>query len=264
VRLAGKVSIVTGGGQGIGRAYALRFAEEGSKVAVAEINDVNGERVAKEIEAAGGDAMFVRVDVADEQSTLDMAKAVGDTWGRIDVLMNNAGIFFDLDRRDFTLAYLKKVLDVNMIGPWLCTRAVFPYMKAQGKGKIINQSSGAAWMYAMAGYAIRSDASEPIDVPSFNYSISKSGVNAVTHFMASALGQFGINVNAIAPGVTMTDATRKHVPEAMMGAITAMSALRRTLEPEEMAAVAVFLASEESDAITGQVIPVDAGVTMLG
>ena len=101
-------------------------------------------------------------------------------------------------------------------------------MKAQGKGKIINQSSGAAWMYAMAGYAITPDATE---LPSYHYSVSKAGLNAVTHFMASALGQFGINVNAIAPGVTMTDATRKHVPEAMMGAIKMMSALRRTLEP---------------------------------
>jgi NAD(P)-dependent dehydrogenase (short-subunit alcohol dehydrogenase family) len=117
-------------------------------------------------------------------------------------------------------------------------------------------------MYTMSGYAMRPDAEE---VNSFNYSISKAGVNALTHFMASALGQYGINVNAIAPGVTLTEATKKHVPEAMMGAIKAMSALRRTtLDPEEIAAVAVFLASDEADAITGQVIPVDAGVAMLG
>jgi 3-oxoacyl-[acyl-carrier protein] reductase len=116
-------------------------------------------------------------------------------------------------------------------------------------------------MYAMAGYAMRLDQAE---LPSFHYALSKAGVNAVTHFMAAALGQFGINVNAIAPGVTMTDATRKHVPEPMQAAIKAASALRRTLEPEEIASVGVFLASDESDAITGQVIPVDAGVTMLG
>ena len=175
--------------------------------------------------------------------------------------MNNAGIFFDLEQQNNTLDYLKKVLDVNMIGPWLCARAVFPTMRAQGKGKIINQSSGAAWMYAMAGYAMNKDSSE---LPSYHYSLSKAGVNAYTHFMAAALGQFGINVNAIAPGVTMTDATRKHVPDAMMGAIKMMSALRRTLEPEDITGTAVFLASDDSDAVTGQVIPVDAGVAMLG
>ena len=259
--LEGKVSIITGAGQGIGRAYALRFNHEGAKVAVAEINDANAAAVVKEIEAAGGEAIAVHVDVSDEASTQAMAQTVLDRWGRIDVLINNAGIFFDLEQGNNSLAYLKKVLDVNMLGPWLCARAVFPAMKAQGKGKIINQSSGAAWMYAMAGYAMNAQSEE---LPSYHYSLSKAGVNAYTHYMAAALGQFGINVNAIAPGVTMTDATRKHVPEALMGAIKMMSALRRTLEPEEIAAAAVFLASDESDAITGQVIPVDAGVTMLG
>ena len=259
--LDGKIAIITGAGQGIGRAYALRFATEGAKVAVADINDANAAAVTKEIEANGGEAIAVGVNVADEASTQAMAKTVLDRWGRIDILVNNAGIFFDLEQGNNTLKYLKHVLDVNMIGPWLCARAVFPAMKAQGKGKIINQSSGAAWMYAMAGYALNKDSNE---LPSYHYSVSKAGVNAYTHFMAAAMGQFGINVNAIAPGVTMTDATRKHVPEAMMGAIKMMSALRRTLEPEEIASAAVFLASDESDAITGQVIPVDAGVTMLG
>ena len=258
-RLDGKIAIITGAGQGIGRAYALRFVEEGAKVAVADLNETNAEAVAKEI--GPDNAMAVHVDVSDEVSTSEMANTVADRWGRIDVLVNNAGIFFDLEQTNNSLAYLKKVLDVNMIGPWLCARAVFPAMKAQGKGKIINQSSGAAWMYAMAGYAMNKDSTE---LPSYHYSVSKSGVNAYTHFMAAALGQFGINVNAIAPGVTMTDATRKHVPEAMMGAIKMMSALRRTLEPEDITGTAVFLASDDSDAVTGQVIPVDAGVSMLG
>ena len=256
MRLEGKVAIITGAGQGIGEAYAKRFAAEGARVAVADLNDANAKAVA---DALGG--LAVHVDVADEASTQAMAAAVLAEYGRIDILVNNAGIFFDLDQRDASLEYLKHVLAVNMIGPWLCARAVFPAMRAQGKGKIINQSSGASWMYAMAGYAMNERSTEP---PSFHYAISKAGVNAYTHFMAAAFGQFGINVNAIAPGVTMTDATRKHVPEAMMGMIKAMSALRRTLEPEDITGAAVFLASDDSDAITGQVIPVDAGVTMLG
>ncbi|TML75321.1 MAG: SDR family oxidoreductase [Actinobacteria bacterium] len=261
MRLQGKVAIITGAGQGLGRAYALRFVAEGAKVAIADINDANAEQVAKEIEAAGGEAIALHADVADEASTQAMADATVEKWGRIDILLNNAGVFFDLEQTNNSLEYLRKILDVNMIGPWLCTRAVLPTMRAQGKGKIINQSSGAAWMYAAAGYALNPEKGE---LPSFHYSLSKAGVNAYTHYMAAALGQFNINVNAIAPGVTMTEATKKHVPESMMGMIKMMSALRRNLEPEEITGTAVYLASEDSDAVTGQVIPVDAGVTMLG
>jgi 3-oxoacyl-[acyl-carrier protein] reductase len=258
MRLAGKVAIVTGAGQGIGRAYAERFLAEGARVAVAEINDAAGKAVADNL---GDDAMFVHVDVSDEDSTAAMAAAVLERWERIDVLVNNAAIYYDLDQANHTLAYLQKILAVNMIGPWLCARAVTPAMRAHRSGAIINQSSGAAWMYAMAGYAMPKDSDV---LPSFHYSLAKAGVNAMTHFMAAALGKFGIRVNAIAPGVTMTEATEKHVPESMRGMISMMAALGRTLEPAEIASVAVFLASDEASGITGQVIPVDAGVTMLG
>ncbi|HEX9774119.1 MAG TPA: SDR family oxidoreductase [Actinomycetota bacterium] len=257
-RLDGKVAIITGAGQGIGRAYATRFAEEGARVAVADINDDNARAVAERI---GEAAIPVHVDVSDEGSAKAMASAVVDRWERVDVLVNNAAIYYDLDQKDFSLDYLKRIIDVNMLGPWLCARAVLPAMRAQGSGRIINQSSGAAWMYAMAGYLMKPDS---LELPSFHYSVSKAGVNAFTHFMAAALGQFGITVNAIAPGVTMTEATKKHVPEQMRGMISMMTALRRTLQPEEIAAAAVFLASDESAAITGQVIPVDAGAVMLG
>ncbi len=160
MRLQGKVAIITGAGQGLGRAYALRFVAEGAKVAIAEINDANAEQVAKEIEAGGGEAIALHVDVSDEASTQAMADATVEKWGRIDILLNNAGVFFDLEQTNNSLEYLRKILDVNMIGPWLCTRAVLPTMRAQGKGKIINQSSGAAWMYAAAGYALNPEKGE--------------------------------------------------------------------------------------------------------
>lgn len=257
-RLEGKVAIITGAGQGIGKAYAERFVAEGARVAVADINDAGAKAVADEL---GDAAIPVHVDVTDEESTKAMAEATVAAWDRIDVLVNNAGLYYDLDQKDFSLDYLKRVLDVNMIGPWLCARAAVPAMKRGGGGTIINQSSGAAWLYLMAGYLMREDSDV---LPSFHYPISKSGVNALTHFMAAALGKFNITVNAIAPGTTMTDATRKHVPEKLMGMLTMTTALGRTLEPEEIAHVAVFLASDEARAITGQVIPVDAGQTMLG
>lgn len=257
-RLDGKVAIITGAGQGIGRAYAERFAAEGARVAVAEINDATGTAVA---DALGEDAAFVHVDVADEDSTTAMAAAVTERWGRIDVLVSNAAIYYDLDQADTSVAYLKKVLEVNMLGPWLCARAVVPAMKAQRSGAIINQSSGAAWQYALSGYAMGKNSDV---LPGFPYPLAKAGVNALTHYMAAALGKFGIRVNAIAPGVTMTEATEKHVPESMRGMLTMMSALGRTLQPEEIASAAVFLASDEAAAITGQVLPVDAGTVMLG
>src|SRR5947208_12555000 len=172
MKLKDKVAIITGAGQGLGRAYALRFVAEGAKVAIAEINDANAEQVAKEVEAGGGEAIALHVDVSDEASTQKMADDVVSKWGRIDILLNNAGIFFDLEQQNNTLDYLRKVLDVNMIGPWLCARAVFPTMRAQGKGKIINQSSGAAWMYAMAGYAMNADS---VELRGSTYSFSRPG-----------------------------------------------------------------------------------------
>ena len=265
-RVKDKVALVLGAGAvgpgwGNGKATAVLLAREGARVFGVDRNPEALAETKGIIDAEGGVFVDRAADVTRPDELDALVAACLDRFGRIDVLVNNAGIFYDLDQTDHSLAYLKKVLEVNMIGPWLCARAVVPAMKRQRKGKIINQSSGAAWMYMMAGYAMPKDSEE---LPSFHYSVSKAGVNAYTHYMAAALGKFGINVNAIAPGVTMTEATRKHVPESMMGMITMMAPLGRTLEPDEIASAAVFLSSDESDAITGQVIPVDAGVTMLG
>jgi NAD(P)-dependent dehydrogenase (short-subunit alcohol dehydrogenase family) len=261
MRLKDKVAIITGAGQGIGRAYANRFAREGAKIVVAEINDEIGHRTEQEVKAAGSDALYVKTDVSSEESCKAMAAKAAERFGRIDILMNNAAIFFGLDTQDSSLSYFNKILSVNLTGVWLCTRAVEPYMKRQHSGKIINQSSTAAFM-GNVGAVDTSDPDKPS--PPFHYSVAKMGVNGLTKYFAGALGPWGINVNAIAPGVTMTEATKSVVPEEMLSMLIMFTALKKPLQPEDLTGTALFLASSDSDMMTGQVLVVDAGMIMLG
>jgi 3-oxoacyl-[acyl-carrier protein] reductase len=261
MRLQNQVAIVTGAGQGIGRAYANRFVREGAKVVVAEINEDWGRRTTAELQQAGGEAMFCKVDVADEASTKQLAAATHERFGRIDILLNNAAIFYGLDRLDHSLSYFNKILSVNLTGVWLCIRAVEPYMKRQRRGKIINQSSSAAFM-GNTGFVETDDPDKPS--PPFHYSVSKIGVIGLTKYFAGALGPWGINVNTIAPGVTMTEATKTVVPEEMISSLVMFTALRKALQPEDLTGTAVFLASEDSDLMTGQCLVVDGGMFMLG
>jgi 3-oxoacyl-[acyl-carrier protein] reductase len=252
MRLEEKVCVITGAGQGIGEAYARRFVAEGAKVVVCDINVEKGQQVAASI-----GAVFERVDVADEADTQRAAAAVVARFGRIDVLINNAAIFYGIDNFDTSYAYLRKIFDVNYFGTWLMSRAVFRYMKETG-GSVINQSSSAAWMHPQ--YPVTSD-----DLPSFHYSVTKSAINAMTHYMAGTVGQFNIRVNAIAPGPTMTDATKQGVPQEYLDYIISMQmAIHRALEPSDITGTAVWLASDDSRMVTGQCIPVDGGMIMLG
>ena len=261
MRLKDKVAIITGAGQGIGRAYALRFNQEGAKVVVAELNEDIGRRTEEEIKRAGGQALYVKTDVSNQDSCKDMAGKAGEKFGRIDILMNNAAIFYNLDTQNHTLEYFNKVLSVNLTGAWLASRAVEPYMKRQHAGKIIHQSSTAAYM-GNVGAVDTSDPDAPM--PPFHYSVAKMGINGLTKYMAGALGPWGINVNAICPGLTMSEATKKIVPEEMASMIVMFTALKKPLQPEDLTGTAVFLASSDSDMMTGQVLVVDAGMIMLG
>jgi 3-oxoacyl-[acyl-carrier protein] reductase len=261
MRLQDKVAIVTGAGQGIGRAYALRFAREGASVVVADINDDNAKAVAREVAALGRQSAAIRTDVSDEASCNALAQAVHERFGRIDVLVNNAAVFHGLDRMDQSLAYFNRILSVNLTGVWLMTRAVERFMKRARRGKIINQSSTAAYM-SNVGFVDTTDPERPS--PPFHYSVAKLGVSGLTKYFAGALGAWGINVNAICPGVTMTEATRTVVPPEILKSIVGASALKRALEPEDLTGTAVFLASEDSDLMTGQVLVVDGGMIMLG
>jgi 3-oxoacyl-[acyl-carrier protein] reductase len=254
MKLKGKVAIITGAGQGIGEAYAKRFAAEGATVVVADINAEKGKAVAS---ALGAPHVFEKLDVSSEEDTKRVAKAVFDKLGKIDVLVNNAAIFFGIDNFDTSFAYLKKIFDVNYFGTWLMSRAVYPFMAKTG-GSIINQSSSAAWLHPE--FPIIDD-----QLPAFHYSVTKAAINAMTHFMAGSVGRHGIRVNAIAPGPTMTEATKQGVPEAYLQfIIDQQMAIHRPLQPEDLTGTAVWLASDDSSFVTGQCIPVDGGMVMLG
>ncbi|MET7736668.1 SDR family oxidoreductase [Streptomyces sp. NPDC005402] len=238
MRFKDKVIIVTGAGQGIGEGYARALAAEGARVVVAELNEEQGQRVAKEI----GDALFVRTDVADPAS----AEALGDTvmreFGRIDHLVNNAAIFHGMRREGIVTVdydYLDRFLKVNLLGALHVTRAALPHLK-EGAA-VVNQSSTAAWQ--ATGF----------------YGLAKAGINHLTASLAAELGPRGIRVNAIAPGPTDTEAARSIIPEEYRTAMVQSFALKRMGTPTDQAGALKFLLSDEAAWVTGQVIAVDGG-----
>ncbi len=257
MRLKDKVAIITGAGQGIGKAYAERFLAEGAKVAIAEISAERGEGALKEL-SDKGDVILVPTDIADEASAINCANEVANKFGGIDILINNAALYYDIDNANNDPAYLKKVFDVNLHGAWLMIRGVAPHMVERGGGRIINQSSGAAYTYILP--PMGDDSFK--EVGAFSYSQTKWGVIGLTKFMAAQLGKHNITVNCIAPGVTMTEATKKVVPEHFIPMIQFMTAMRTTLQPEDITGSAVFFASDDARLVTGQVLCVDAGQCM--
>lgn len=256
-RLAGKVAIVTGGAQGIGRAYCLRFAKEGAAVAVVDLREDQARDVAREIGQAGGRALALCVDITSEEQTVEMARRVVAEFGKIDVLVNNAALYYDQDIMDQSIAYLRKVLEINLIGQLVCSRAVHPHMKTRRSGSIINIASTAAYPLPLP----------PMPFENFStnaYGLSKSGMIYLTKMMSRQAGPDGVRVNAIAPGVTMSEATKKIVPDFAIQGLKAGSPLGTTLEPEDLTGTAVYLASDDSRLMTGQTLVVDAGVWLNG
>jgi 3-oxoacyl-[acyl-carrier protein] reductase len=256
-RLAGKVAIITGAGQGIGLAYAERFLDEGAKVVVAELHDDRAESAMKQLDGQG-EVIHVKTDISNEASAHACAAATVEQFGTIDVLINNAALYYDIDNANNDYEYLKTVFDVNLHGAWLMARACAPVMVERGGGRIINQSSGAAYMYNMptGGGRFR-------EVGAFSYSQTKWGIVGLTKFLAGQLGPYNVTVNCIAPGVTMTEATKKIVPPEFIDMIPEfMSAMKQKLEPEDLTGTAVFFASDDARLVTGQVLCVDGGACM--
>ncbi|MCP4005124.1 MAG: SDR family oxidoreductase [bacterium] len=244
--IADKVAIVTGAGGGIGESYAKGLAAQGARVVVAEIHKANGERVAQEIRASGGDASFLEVDVGSEDSTTAMAQQTIDAYGGIDLLVNNAAIFGDM-KMDSLLRvdweYYQRFMNVNLNGALLCTRACFRSMRDRGGGAIVNQSSTASWMGV--GY----------------YGLSKLGINGLTQCLAKELGPRKIRVNAIAPGPTDTTALQ-NTAGAYADQLVAQLPISRLGQPEDMLQTVLFLLSDAASWITGQVLNVDGGQIM--
>jgi 3-oxoacyl-[acyl-carrier protein] reductase len=252
MRLKNKVAIITGSARGMGRVFARRFAEEGAKLTVCDVLDCAP--VAEEIEALGGEALALKADVASEEDTAAMAQKTFDRFGRIDILVNNAAVIGAIEVKDFAKpveeivsADWDRILAVNIKGVFLSSKAVIPYMKKQGGGKIVNMASNVAFT----------------GLPDFiHYSTSKGGVLTMTRGLAWALGEFNINVNAVAPGLVMTEAMQAAFNAKYSEMVVGHQLLKRKIEPEDVAEAVLFLASDEAAMITGQTLAVNGGEYM--
>jgi len=251
-RLDGKVALVTGGGQGIGRAICLLFAREGARVAVTDVGEAQGRAVADEVTSAGGTARFWRLDVTDEAEVATVTAEVVDAFGSLDVLVNNAGISgVDKPTHEVTVEEWDRVMDVNVKGVFLCSKHALPHMKAAGAGSIVNLSS----IYGLVGAP---------DAPP--YHASKGAVRLMTKTDAMLYAADGIRVNSIHPGFIWTPMVEgflreKGDVEAGREAIAALHPVGRMGEPDDIAYGALYLASDESKFVTGSELVIDGGYT---
>jgi NAD(P)-dependent dehydrogenase (short-subunit alcohol dehydrogenase family) len=249
-RLDGKVAIVTGGANGIGRASAKALAAEGARVIIGDVAEERGESAAKEIRDVGGDATFVRADVTKMSDVEALVREAVDRWRRLDVMFNNVGVAIPGTVEGMSEDDFRRVLDVNLTGVWRGMRAAIPEMLRTGGGSIVNSSSVQGHV-AFEGWA--------------GYAASKGGVDALTRQAAVEYAPKGIRVNSIVPGTILTEMNEKILseaedPDAQMAMWTSMHPVGRVGQPDEVAAAVVFLASDESSFITGESLRVDGGL----
>ena len=247
MRFTDKSVIITGGGGKIGKAYAIGFAKEGAKVALPDI--ASADHVVKAIRDMGGTAISMACDVSDEKSVKAMADEVAQQFGGVDVLVNNAAYFMSVKKSVFwemEVDEFDKAMAVNVRGVWLCAKAVFPYMKQRGKGKIVNISSGVA-LNGNPNY--------------IHYVTSKGAVISMTRAMARELGDFNICVNTVAPGFTLTEG--RQVDTEYERKRNEQRCFKRSQVEQDIVGTVLFLASSDSDFTTGQLMVVDGGTHLL-
>ncbi len=251
MRLAGKVAIITGAGAGIGRASALLFAKEGAEVVVADCDPEKGAKTVRLIKENGGVAIFVQVDVSKAADVKNMVKATVERYGKLDILINNAGIYAQADVVEATEEEWDRILDVNLKGVFLCSKYSIPEMIKGGGGSIVNIGSEAGIV------GIKNQVA---------YNVSKSGVIALTKSMAIDFAAHNIRVNCVCPGTTETPLVRAAVerapdPAAARRALEEVRPAHRLGQPEEIAAGILYLASDESPYATGSILSIDGGYT---
>ncbi len=247
MRLSGKVVIITGGAKGIGKEISMRFAREGAKVVIiCDVDTIAAEQALLEIQEISTDSTFYQMDVTNRQQVFEVVHKIKEKYGRIDILINNAGINSDSFLRRMTEEQWDQVIAVNLKGVFNCAQAVIEFMIQQGKGKIINTTS-VVGLFGNIGQT--------------NYAASKFGVIGMTKTWAKELGPKGINVNAIAPGFIMTQMTEK-MPQHILDEMQLKTPLRRLGTPADVANAFLYLASDEADYVNGTVLSVDGGLVL--
>lgn len=247
MKLKDKVAIITGGANGIGRTTALTFSREGAKVVVADMNEAAGMEAVAAITQSGGVSYFERVNVANAEEVQRLVDQSLQTYGRLDILINNAGITADARLVKMELKQWQRVIEVNLKGVFLCSQAAARVMETQATGGVILNAASVVALYGNFGQT--------------NYAAAKAGVIAMTKTWARELGRKNIRVNAVAPGFIATDMI-KTIPEKVIAMVKEKTPLGRMGEPQDIANAYLFLASEEAAFITGAVISVDGGLVL--
>lgn len=246
MRLENKVAIITGAGSGIGRETSIVFAREGAKVVVTDVDEKGGKETVEEILAAGGEAFFSRLDVSSRQQTRQVVEETIEKYGRVDVLINNAGIIQDALVTKMTEDQWDKVIEINLKGVFNCIQAVVETMIKQESGVIINASS----IVGLFG-----------NIGQTNYAATKAGLIGMTKALAKELGRKGIRVNAVAPGFILTPMT-SDLPEKILEMMKEKTPLRKLGEAKDVAYAYMYLASDEARYINGAVLSVDGGLVL--
>jgi len=252
-KLEGTVAIITGASRGLGKAFALRFAEEGAKLLLTTTNMERAEGTAKEIRDRGGEVAIMQADISRENETKKIAERVMQQYGKVDILVNNAAIWYGINATPWdawTTEEWDRIFAVNVRGTWLVCKAIAPLMIKQSRGKIINIASNVARVPAAQLF--------------LPYSCGKGAIYTLTYALARALGPSGVNVNAVGPGFTASEASlAQDGSDKVFELATSEQAISRRAKPADVVGTVVFLASADSDFVSGQIIYIDGGTVML-